>query len=117
MDISTPLGLIIFLGTPGFVSWVTSNVLDNWAWFALRKPMTKKFIVLALSIALALISFVAAQRVSPDFFEIVKPYYAVVYGAIVAFLAADQQHQSFLKRKDAQAIRTAQIDVARGAHG
>ena len=117
MDLSTPLGLIVFLGTPGFVSWIVSNVFDNWSWFVARTPMTKKAIVLGTSIILALASYVATQRVSPDFFTIIQPYYAVIYGAIVAFLAADQQHQNLKARQDRQAIRAAQIDVARGAHG
>lgn len=117
MDVSTLKGLITYLGTPAAVIWLVSNVFEHFQQFASLSALTKKAVMVVLSIVLSfgsalLLGNVTLQTLTPD------QAYAIIYASVIAFWFADVQHQRYLARQDKKAIRAANVaKVVAGGNG
>lgn len=95
MDISTIGGFLLFLGTPAFVNWIITNVLDKWDKFQKLDTMVQNGIELAIAAVLALLSWALVHFVSPDFWAQIQPFYSILFSVFVNWVNGQIEHGVF----------------------
>jgi hypothetical protein len=89
---STFTQFLAFLGTPIFASFVVSEVLEHIKAFQNADSQRKALIVLALSLALGLLSYALVRWIPPTVVEQWQPIYNVIVGTIAAFIGGQIYH-------------------------
>ena len=116
MTISTLIQFAAFIGTPFFVNWVISNLLDQIPqWNNWTSTAGKRGITLALAIGLGLLSSALVNSIipglSPATLAELQSVFAVIAASFSAWLSGDIQHNLVGPRLSANRARYMVITV------
>ncbi len=98
MDLPTLLQFAAFIGTPFFVNWFISNILDQIPqWNDWKSSFGKGAITLALAIGLGLLSSDLVNSIipglSPDTLAKLQSGFAIIAAAFSAWMSGAIQHE------------------------
>lgn len=97
-DLTDLQGVLVWLatvGSPYFIGWVLSLVVENWAgWAALPRPL-KIFIPMVASVLVSLGANLLLQY--PTLIEQGAPWFSIVMGSVLGWLGTQQAYMSVNK--------------------
>lgn len=91
----TVLELFKFLGTPVFIGFLVSFLLERVPWFQQLNSDAKALVALLLAIVLPIVSYALLNYVPASFVEAVQPWYAAAITGIIGFIGSQVWHKLF----------------------
>lgn len=83
---------LTFIATPIFAAWIVSHFIETIPQWADLAATVKQAIMLAIYIGLGLLSYALVKWVPADVIVTLQPIYAVIIGAITAWISANLWH-------------------------
>lgn len=91
---------LVFLGGNIFVGIVVSKLLEPRKWFQSLDGAGKSNVVLALHLALGILSYFLVSNLSPEFITKVQPFYAMIAAIISQYLASTEYHDAVTEKRE-----------------
>lgn len=103
---------LVFIGTPAFVDYIVSNVLDQIPAFVNLKGEVKSLITLFLAIFFAVVSYVLVKNVTPAEISQWQQLFTLVSAMFVAWASGQIQHEFIANAVTRRNARTELIEAA-----
>jgi len=91
----TVLELFKFLGTPVFIGFLVSFLLERVPWFQQLNSDVKAIVALVIAIVLPIVSYALLNYVPQSFVEAVQPWYAAAITGVIGFIGSQVWHKLF----------------------
>ena len=87
--------LFKFIGTPLFIGFVVSFLLERVTGFQMLPTDTKAVVALVISIALPLFSYFLLNYVPQGLIDALQPWYAAAVTGVIGFIGSQVWHKIF----------------------
>lgn len=91
----TLVDLFKFIGTPLFIGFVVSFLLERIPWFQLLATDSKAIVALAISVLLPLFSYFLLNYVPVALIDALQPWYAAAVTGVIGFIGSQVWHKIF----------------------
>jgi putative flippase GtrA len=91
----TIIDLFKFIGTPVFVGFIVSFLLERVAWFQQLGKDAKAIVALGFAVGFALLSYALTNYVPQALIDALQPWYAAAVTGVIGFIASQVWHRIF----------------------
>ena len=98
MDSQFPLTLVDlfkFIGTPLFIGFIVSFLLERVQWFQAQDANTKAIFAFTIAVVLPLISYALLNYVPQPLIDQLQPWYAAAVTGVIGFIGSQVWHKYF----------------------
>jgi len=98
MDSQFPLTLVDlfkFIGTPLFIGFIVSFLLERVPWFQAQDANTKAIFAFTIAVVLPLISYALLNYVPQTLIDTLQPWYAAAVTGVIGFIGSQVWHKYF----------------------
>lgn len=115
MDLPATLSqFIAYLAAPAFAAWVVSNFLENEAWFQAQTVQGRSRIILAVYVALGVLSYLLMTTVPTSLITQFQPLYLIISASIAAYISGTAYHSQTTGKTTATISETSVSSIPGG---